>query len=67
MHLANVVNILEAENIPINSWGGKAKFLFTDESLSDLNCHELQQSKNKLGTTVQPSGDGSKHDPGFSK
>ena len=53
---ANPLDILDADNIPMNNWERKERLLFTDESLPDLQWQKLQpQSMNKMCTTVQQS------------
>ena len=37
MQLAYPMTVIEMEDMPPNSWGRKAKLLFNEESLLDLN------------------------------
>ena len=54
--LSNLLDILKAENTPINIWGRKAKPLFSEELLPDLQWQKLQKNakREKLCTNIQP-------------
>ena len=54
------------KTFPITNWGRKAKFLFTHESLPDLNWQDLQTqitNKARSCTPVQYTRNGTKYHP----
>ena len=62
MWLADPMTVIKVEDIPVNRWARKAKFLFNEESLPDLNWQKHYYNRKQLTNTYncEPAKDGAK-------